>query len=290
VRISGKVGGSVVAGPGKGTSTFVPGSLTSGSVTIAGEPDTWASPRCTNAWDVADDACTLTKAGLVLGSVAYNVPGLVAPVAPTVPNWVHYTFKPGDWTAAGFSIVDWQGSCSINNDPPSQVFIRSIMDRTTPVVIDARACDKVLFSSSAALQLKLKTNVAIISKNFGVEKVAMTSSDGNPHKLWLVVPDTSTGAGPTCASGQAVNINSTVTVANPISAMIYTPCDITNSTNSWTGQMYARSVHFNSASGLKSSPIGLPGANLTSGSTVVGPSASPATISTLVSYRELSGG
>jgi hypothetical protein len=184
-------------------------------------------------------------------------------------------------------VVTWEGSCSVNNYLPTQDFIRSIMSRTTPVVIDARACTEVLFSSSAALQLKLKTDVAIFAKNFRVENVAMSSGDGGPHKLWLVVPDASTGVGPTCASGQAVDVNSYVTVATNISAMIYTPCDITNSTNSWTGQMYARSVHFNSASGLRASPIGLPGVNLAAGSTATAPGNTPAKISKLISYREL---
>jgi hypothetical protein len=73
-------------------------------------------------------------------------------------------------------------------------------------------------------------------------------------------------------------------MSSRIAAFVYTPGTIENSRNDWRGQMYGRQVNFGQSISITYVPIGLPGADLSSGSTPVGGGGS---IGALISSREL---
>ncbi|KQQ94000.1 hypothetical protein ASF62_07485 [Leifsonia sp. Leaf325] len=284
------IGGSVISGPGAGTSTVNPNSRVGGSFTLAGDVSTWATrcPSPNNTWDAAGNACSLSQAGgkVVTGLVRTGITGIPAPTVPTVPNWTDIDFVPADWTSAGYAIQTWIGSCTVDNTAANKAFLNTMMTSVSPVVIDARACPKVLISSSAAYTFTLKTDIAIVAKGFGLENATIRSDSSTPRQMRFFVPDVTPNGIPTC-SGPTFDINSGVRVQTPAAALIYTPCQVKNSTNKWRGQFYAGSVAFDSASGLTASPIGMPGYDFTTGApSAPGPGGTLGNLGDRISLRD----
>ncbi len=269
---------------------IAPSAKITGSVTTAGSIDSWTSP-CGGLWILTNLLCGLTRDGIVGGVI--NVLNISTPTvtAPTVPNWSTYTYNQSDWTSVGFSPITWQGSCSVDNNPVNQVFIKQVMASTVPLVVDARSCGTVLFSKSALLQLKLNANVAFIGNAFTLEDATIDSATTAQLRAWFIVPGAAPALPVVCVNAQ-VAINNNTKVTAKVAVMVYTPGCIENSSTEWRGQFYAGSVNLHVDTVLKYVPVGLPGINLdtnTSTSTSGGTTTTtvPGGIGSLTSMRDL---
>ena len=252
-------------------STITPNARIDGNVTTAGSITTWASP-CGGLWLLNNLLCGLTQAGIVKGTINILSSAPVAPPAPSVPDWTNFSYTKTDWTNIGFTEVVWTGSCTIDNNPVNQVLINQIMNSTTPVVVNAMGCNELLFSSSAALQLKTRADVAFFAKSFGLENLTIDSATTAAHKMWFIVPGVKPIGAIVCASVSGeIDINSAVKVKANIAAMLFTPNCIQNSSTEWRGQLYAGSVNFGQNISIEYVPIGLPGVNLETGTSVTTP-------------------
>lgn len=281
-------------------STITPNARIDGNVTVAGSITTWAPP-CGGLWLLDNLLCGLTQNGIVKGLIKILSPIPVAPPAPSVPDFTSFTYNKTDWTNMGFTEIVWTGSCTIDNNPNNQVLINQIMASTTPVVVNAMHCAKLLFSSSAALQLKVRADVAFFAKSFGLENLTIDSAISAQHRVWFIVPGLKPTLPIVCASvsGQ-IDVNSGVKVKANIAAMLFTPNCIQNSSTEWRGQLYAGTTNFGQNISIEYVPIGLPGVNLETGTTITTPvipgtpgtpevPGTPGGIGPFVSMRDLEG-
>jgi hypothetical protein len=301
VTTSGVVAGNVTATPLPGgavgqKSTITPDSTRIGGyLAAAGEFDSWAarcaSPR--NTWDAAGNACAIKQNGNVTGAVSYNVSGLTAPAAPVVPDWVDYNFTPSEWTALGYTVVTWPGTsdaCRIDNRTVTFPAVTALSAYTTPTVIDARACTTfgLDFSLSGALNLNLKTDIAFIAPKIDIGKLTASSNNATQRKLWFIVPDTTANVLPTpTAANCGVDIKNDTRISNTVSALVYTPCKISNSAAVWSGQMYGGTVSFDTNITLTFEPVGLPNVDLDGGVVAAPTPGSPGGLGSRVSIRDI---
>jgi hypothetical protein len=295
-RIAGIIGGSVTA---LGKVTLVNSGRVVGGVKTAndiaddngrgcGAGDTNARAACylgstLVAWPSAPNAPT------VRGPILYQQAGMSP---PAVPDWKDYSYVPTTWSAALWAQAPWSDAwCSVDNTDAAAVtsYLNSLTSRT---VINATGCSsgKLHFSSSAYLRLKLKTDIAFIApSNMGIENVEVASFDGAPHQIAFITPDSGTSSPPMPSpTGCSVNINSGVKIVPPVAALIYTPCTIDNSANTWTGQLYAGKTNLSSNVKLAFVPVIMPGLDF--GGAVTAPSAAVANVlENRVSFRDLDG-
>lgn len=273
VSISSPVGGSVTT---PGNLTFVATGSVAGNITIGG---TLTYGRLTGA----AAASALTSQGKVQGVILYGQSGLTAPTpktAPILPGWIDLSYNYSTWQANGFSTqLTWPSSinCRIgdaDSTTPSGAlypWYQQLKNLTSPTVIDARSCASI----SGNIALSLKTDVAFIGTNFNFDTVAMSSADGQTHKLWFIVPDAQpTVAGPQCTKkGGNFVINSTSTISAQVDAFAYAPCSIAiNNGTTWTGQLYSGDmVGGGGTRVLNYVPLGVPGTAI--GGTPIPPTA-----------------
>ena len=265
VKIRGKIGGDVVAGPNKVHSDISSGASVGGSVITAG---------------------TVTAAaGAVKGTITTNQNGVVNPAIPTVPGWVDFAFNASDWkTSAGVNYtVLTLGTCTTNNVTTA---LNTVQNSLTPIILDTRSCGAVTDLRNRNLTLKSDTVIVANGLNLGSSQV--TSSNTTTKKLWLVVPDAVNDSLPTCGAGSSVTVGNGFVVNQSVNALIYSPCAIVNSGDTWQGQMYASSITNTSTFTLNYVPIGLPNVNLSTGLTATLPGTG--TLGDRTSLRNLSVG
>lgn len=254
VKIDGNVGGSVVAGPTLGASVFSSQARIAGSVKAAG---------------------TVSNSGIISGSVTQNQPGMVAPVVPLVPRWVDYPYLFADWVPLGFMPIPATGLPLAPTDCSGTGFattINSALASPTPHVVDATNCN-LDFSTLSSTQT-MNSDLVIVAKSFNFSNNNfVTSASGPARKLWFIIPDRGAlnNHVPDCppsapgAPGGSFTMGNRVSIGPNIAAMIYSPCAITNSASSWTGQIYSSSTKTSNAFTLNYVPIGIPGVNLFAG-------------------------
>ena len=265
VKIKGKVGGDVVAGPSKVHSDISTGASVGGSVITAG---------------------TVTAAaGAVKGTITTNQSGVVNPSIPVVPGWVDFSFNPSDWkTAAGVNYtVLTLGTCNANNVATG---IAAVQNSSSPIIFDTRSCGAV--TNLLGKNLTLKSDTVLVANGLNLGSAQITSTNSNAKKLWLVVPDAVNDSAPSCGVGSSVTIGNALVVNSQVSALIYSPCTIVNAGDTWQGQMYASSITNTSTFALNYVPIGLPNVNLSTGLTATLPGTG--TLGDRSSFRNLSVG
>jgi cytoskeletal protein CcmA (bactofilin family) len=266
VRLMGRVGGSVIAGPTAGSSSLS-GSV-GGSVVAAG---------------------TVSNSGTVTGTITQNKAGIVTPTIPYVPGWVDYPYAASDWTPGGFTEL-------VLTDCTSSGFtsaMNAVLASTTPYVLNALACAGGVDLSALSSTTTLKSDLAIIAISFKMSNNNfVSSSSSGPHrKLWFITPDRGATANqiPNCPSGGSFTMSNRVSVGSQVDALIYSPCVITNSANVWQGQIYAAGTKTSNAFTLNYVPIGIPGVNLSTGQ--VNPPGLPGTgtLGSRTSIRNITG-
>lgn len=243
VLVQGAVGGNVVAGPAGGI-TRITGSV-GGSVVVAG---------------------TVNNTGAVTGTITSNRTGIVAPTIPFVPGWVDYPYAPSDWVGYTEYVMT---DCS---NAGFTAALTAVLNSPTPRVLNALACGSAgLDFDLVPANSQLKSDLAIIANKFELRDNAFNSNDTTERKLWFIIPDRGVGGAgvinhlPDCPSGGGVKMTNNVTVGPHVSALIYSPCLITNSADTWRGQIYAVGTKTANAFTLTYSPIGIPGVDLSTG-------------------------
>lgn len=280
VDFQGVVDGNVLSGPTAGT---VPSKLyarssvggnftTAGSLTVDG-----GISGCSNPCTSASAALAVKKKPHVVGVVQYGASGVAAPVIPAVPNWVDFSFKASDWedeSGNPFAVVtlsplltsdcswDWSGSTGIAK-------LKLALASTRPTIIDARACGTL--NMYASVNPKLTSDLVIIATGFAGGSNTWASATSAQRRLWIVTPDDVPDQQPSCGgllglgNKQGFTFNSGFVISDTISATAYSPCVIENSSTTWRGQFYAKSVVMHGGITLKYLPNGLPNVNLTEG-------------------------
>jgi len=272
--IAGKVGGNVISSDPSQKTTFFPSAKVTGNFTIGGPIDTWITP-CNGQYTEAGYLCGMKQQGNVGGTVLARQSGLPSPVAkapPSVPGWYDFGYSFSDWQSAGYvQELKWPvGACSVTNNTATagNIFFAQLSNTTLPTVVNAldSGCDKILFSLSAHVRLKLKTNITFVGKGFTLEDMQVDSFDSNVRQFNLMVPDGKpTVAGRTCNdnSKNSILFNNGTKLTDKVYGMIYTPCDMgINNASGWRGQIYTGTMSFSNADSLVYLPIGIPNANL----------------------------
>jgi len=235
----------------------------------------------------AAKAAWLVNNGWV-GSIAFNQTGLTGPtpqVAPTTSPWVDFEYDWADWSSA-FQLKTWSGACEVGSwNASTHDTYKQLANLTSPTVVDSRACSPLTFQTGT---LAIKTDIAFIGKAFTLGDMKISSADGQPHKIWFLVPDGNPShAGKDCTNGAGniTNWGSNSQIAAPIYALAYTPCTIAlNNGMRWRGQLYSGAFTVSSGDSLVYMPIGIPGTDL-SGGTAIDPSAPPGGLGDITSNR-----
>ena len=242
VNISGKIGGNIVAGPNALSSNFSNKSSVGGSVVTSGS--------------------VTTPAGVIKGTVTSNKSGIITPVIPAAPPWIDFAYNAGDWktnTGAPFTVLTMT-SCSSANLTSA---LNTAQSSTNPMILDTRICGNN--TDFRGIPLSLHSDLVIITNSFTMSANNIQSSDSTDRRFWLIIPDALLDHQPTCPNNASPSIGQNVTVGPHVGAMIYSPCEVSNSGDTWRGQMYASSIATSSNFVLNYLPIGLPTVNLSTG-------------------------
>jgi hypothetical protein len=206
------------------------------------------------------------------GTAKYNVgPGAITDIAPVGLPIINYT--PSDW--AGFQKLNKVDMSNlINAQYPMQSWERSEIDKcnyagwissikgpvklpATDTVFDMRSCPSG-FRTQSGFAFELFADTAIFPNSFTTSNpLTFSSGDGNPHKLWVIVPH---------ATGNGFISNSTpMTIKAPLESFWYAPgrVDINNS-SSFIGQVYGGDVTIHTPATFTFTNVGVP--NITLGS------------------------
>ncbi|MGO4534649.1 hypothetical protein [Leifsonia sp. 2MCAF36] len=207
------------------------------------------------------------------------------PATPSVPNWVDYNYDPSVWT--GFTpVVLPTGTCSIT----------TLRNAITSLgggkgLIDARNCSNGV-TLTGSDQLAISNDVAFFAKtvNIGNSGGIVPSAAA---RVWFINPDTTANGLPTCSSGTSFSVSGAPVFQNSAgtikaSVMMYSPCDVTISSGvRFQGQVFAGSATIDGGAQVGYVAIGLPGVDLSTGSSTGG--GSTTTTRTIVSNRNYTG-
>lgn len=249
-RFAGTIGGNVWVGGALnflsgGAPPTVGGSLPDGGWVKAGGNVTMATQTITGTLTLPSSA-TLDKPGQVLGEVTRQTT-VPPPPQPTFdPKWFDYAPKPGfaDWPA-DYHVVPAACSAYDNGQDAGWASL-STATQSGPVIVDLPNCD-IRTRGGTGLVLTLSDDVVLVGKSFNLTNVWVKAAPGKTPKLWVITPDTTTNATPSCTGGNTV-LNGTV-IASEVTAMIYTPCavDVAGQVNpqakvadTWHGNIYSK--------------------------------------------------
>lgn len=272
VSMHGTVVGNVVSGPTTGQSVFNQTARIGQSLTTAGTINANWCGSCNSA----QSKTSMKNSGVVAGEINYSISGIAAPQLPTVPGWVDFAYNPADWvtpSGATFSVITLNpllitpNDCGWDWDSTGMAKLRQAVNSTTPTIIDARNCSSL--NMYYGLNPKLKSDLVIVTNNkFTGGNNTWSSADGQPKRLWFINPDGVKDGVPgtlvPCTT-ERYNFNSGFTIGAGVTATVYTPCRIENSSTTWVGQMYANQVVMHGNITFNYTPNGLPGVNLDTG-------------------------
>jgi Tfp pilus assembly protein PilX len=251
--------------------TIAGGSKYGRDLIIAGSMDTWGGGPVVSGQ---------LKTGVGTAAIPQYVPvGL-----PEV------LYKPSDWT--GFANAGdrraayktWVADNAIANgstkaerrnpasdqcriEGPSYDLNGPLLGPTVATVFDTRHCSNTRFENG--LTIKLRADMVIFANDFyATGDFKVVSADGQPHNMWIIVPDPDTTpngvaeCGKTVAGSKSGNIkfDSGSLAVSPITFFGYTPCTLeTNNTMTFYGQLYGGSVILRNSMTMRYVPIGIPG-------------------------------
>jgi cytoskeletal protein CcmA (bactofilin family)/Tfp pilus assembly protein PilX len=186
---------------------------------------------------------TITTLGssIIDGSRTPNAP---SPPPPSQP-FPSYTFNAADWTAEGYSVQTFTDCSSAKS------FIDGIAGGDWVVRITA-GCDLRWSSNSA---VNVTGNLAIVSDGaLTMDSNSKFQNVGSPHTLHLIF-------GLARTSPCNITFKSNTSISDGITTLLYTPCVIDMTSNSFIveGQIFGGAVNFNSNSNLTFAPINVPG-------------------------------
>ena len=286
------IGGDVIAA-GTGLTRIDPSTDIGGGVYARGEIDSWGQRCSTGAtgWDAAGDACSVAR-NTGANPVFYFRTDVVAPAQPA---WVDIDFVAADWVGRGWTVRTYTGPCNIDNNTRNNAQVLAFSTYTTSTVVDMRGCSSVIFSSSANLNITMRTDLTfIVPRNVNLENFSAVSPTSVDRALRFITPDTVANGVPTATGCGRFDINNRNDLEAPIAVIVYTPCAVFNSNQlTWRGQYYAGSVTFANNSQLTYVPIGIPGFDLGNGAGgpggagAVGGTPTAGTPGDLISYADI---
>lgn len=227
-------------------SILVAGALTfTGSCQVNGSA--WVSAAATlGSGSIRDN--------LVAASVSPNPPGSAVGgtytqggILPVVPPWTEVTYTPTDWVDPGgvayeVRTVTTTADCKL----PSGSLGGTVAGQ--PVIINALGCGGGPTVTNNTT-VKLTSDVVIFAQKFdfsGANSLKFESATTAAHHLYFVTPDYIANAAPSCQRSLSPNnqgdfaVNNNFAIADPIDAMLYTPCAFDGSNGfTWRGQIYA---------------------------------------------------
>ena len=208
------------------------------------------------------------KSGYALSfrTVVGTVPFPASPIA----GWTSIKYSANQWATTGF--LDQKQLTS--NCALTSADMTSMAGKTAPYLVDGitKASSSCLSSGiKGSLNVALSTDVALVANKFAFTSMNLTSADGLPHNVWLLVPDGPNGSveyGPDCTAPRGgISVQSTVSISSDITVFAYTPCTLTLPlTAIWRGQIIAGSMSEDlSPAQLIYNTIGIPGYDLKMG-------------------------
>jgi hypothetical protein len=245
-----------------GAATFAGGAAIDGQLTA----------KSTNSSSSAGGGATIVAAGPGAGPAAGPT--------PVVPNWVDFKYDKTAW--AGFNEVVLTGACDFAALKTAAATLAS-----GPGIINAMGCTNPL-SIAASDKLAMGNDLAIFAKGFNLDGSGGFTA-AVQRKLWLITPDSSADARPTCsAPASSFTVAGGFTMETTVRAMIYSPCQVNISSGiNWYGQVFSGGVKIDGAAKLNYVAVGLPGVNLSTG-TVAAPGGSSG-IGARISIRDSNG-
>ncbi len=282
VRInnSSTIGGNLIA-VGTGQSALSNQARIAGDIQVGGSLSLNGNSNATMAQIVSRTGAT---------SAAKNQPGLPL---PEVPEWVDVDYVPSDWLAAGWSIQTYSGPCNIDQNGKNTPQVLAWSQYTTPTLVDMRGCTGgVIISTSANLEVNLKTDITfILPKSANLENFTVTPFLNQPRVVRFITPDTVPDQRPTTTGCGNININNRNIVRDPVSILVYSPCDVFSSNQmTWRGQFYGGRMSFSNNSEVTYIPVGIPGYDLNGGEPPVAggvPSSTVGSLGVLQEYRDI---
>ncbi len=204
------------------------------------------------------------------------------PATPVVPNWVDFGSRAEDFTTTvwnGFTIYTMGTTC---NETTLRAAITAI--GSAPGVIDGRACSG-RFGIGGDNNIQITNDLAIITNNFRIDGSGRFSSTTS-KRLWLINPDTVANGVPDCPG--SLEITGGGTKFTNISTMIYSGCKVViGSGITVTGQVFGADVSMSGSATLRYTAVGLPGVNLSTGTTT--PTGSSTASRSVLSLRNVAG-
>lgn len=184
-------------------------------------------------------------------------------------SWGYHTLPNTDWRVQQIKGNPCYIPGYMNSAPVKLPFPGS----TTPTLFDMRDCS---FQPNNPVTIELYADVAIFANSFyGSNGLVVKSGDGQPHRMWMIVPWGGGTEGrtetPITVNGSSVDydpgniqFDTGLTVNKPISLFVYTPelLNFPNKSDTY-GQLYGRAVTVGEGSGkFFYTHVGVPGVNL----------------------------
>jgi cytoskeletal protein CcmA (bactofilin family) len=249
----------------------IDGSLVASSIDLSGNAIVGG-----NAW--SSGPVRVSANGIIGGAV--NAPSVVtsesgrfggrssapAPPTPQVAPWVDFAYQPSDWKDPDGRIfketVLAAGNCQL-----TQATLQAAAEGARSVIVNAQNCSSLTVSGNT--DLTLLSDVVVVAKAFEFSGNTRLLASAN-RKLWFITPDPAT-AGPTCQPGGKFTVDGNFSTQSTVSAMVYSPCKLVTSANTaWRGQAYVGTTDMGANTVLTYVPMGLPGKNLTDGTSTSG--------------------
>ncbi|MCG7285953.1 hypothetical protein MHY85_08185 [Cellulomonas sp. ACRRI] len=202
-------------------------------------------------------------------------------------------YDPSDWTGfvtAGdrqLAYRTWVNENAVANNAPTWSDARNpakdqctiagadysingaLLGPAVPTLFDTRHCAKT--TMQGGVNIRLRADLVIFANEFyGTGDFKITSADGQPHQVWIIVPDPDS---PSASNGVAecgktvagkksgsIKFDSGSLAISPVTIFVYTPCTIeTNNTMTFYGQLYGGNVELRNSMTMRYVPIGIPG-------------------------------
>jgi cytoskeletal protein CcmA (bactofilin family)/Tfp pilus assembly protein PilX len=251
-NIYGTIGGNVNSG---GSVTFPNGSI-GGNVTLPRTSNfTPSNARQRVGGLVIQGQGPATQTAPTVTVTFETLPQVVSPASPTIPIWQDYGFAQTDWSGYDMVVLARGSSwCSNRN------WASNLSEFTADTVVDATACQYGLTQHPASMvTVAIKAKVAVISTEVDLQNVTFNQASGASANLWFIVPSDRKAvknySGVTEGNGNIYLNSSNLNVPT----MLYTPRNISYTSSTFTGSMYANDIQpYGTPGGITAAPMKFP--------------------------------
>lgn len=172
-----------------------------------------------------------TIVGGVIRSNTVTLPSM--PTAPTFPGWLEYVYDHSDWPGYSYRNLAAEAKCSDFGwrSAPGFTLLEA---QAAPVVLDARGCSGFGVKAwDVNNPVALKTNIVFLANSFELGGLGLTAASGSSPKVWFVTEGPAQNGMPVCTSAKSAGITvNDVKVHDPVSVLLYTPCNVISSSAS----------------------------------------------------------